>query len=437
MIKEWARTLLVSVFIVGVIAVTAFLSSSFALLIAVIFPMILLITLRPEGSNPSVSVTCDTELIRTEVRKEFDINFNLDLRGPPGIFVLEFPYSSHCSVTTGSNVHVTFCNGSETHRKVTYGVYFLRRGTYPFASVRYKFYPVSGSVKILEGDVPIGLTVEVAPIVRTMQVRLVNLRTEKALPRSIRSVIGPASDEFESIRQYQPGDPYRNINWKATARSASAGNIMVNRYYSEGYESTMVLMDAGFFVQQGSSDENAFEYSVSYALSLSKVLLDYNQEVGISLANPTSRGTQYVLPFSTDPLQFARQLRFFTSSMGEQWHQVDYGLDHDAIVAIKKHYPYVIVTTSLSRLNYAKVVALERSLSPISKKVIVVDILTFGLAARVAGLRPGRTYMENIVLESKKTIHTRVAAYGRLIVWEPVSESIGDIVYRTLREMRM
>ncbi len=314
---------------------------------------------------------------------------------------------------------------------------FLRRGTYVFTSARFKFYPVNGGVKIIEGKAEISMTLEIAPVVRTMQVRLVNLRTEKALPKSIKSVIGPTSDEFESIRQYQPGDPYRNINWKATARSASPGGLLVNRYYSEGYESLLILMDTGYFVQQGSSDENAFEYSVSYALSLSKILLDYGQEVGIGLANPSRGGSQYVIPFASDSLQFARQIRFFTSSMGDQGHHVDYGLDREIILAIKKHYPYVILTTSLSKLNYGKVVSLERSLSTICKKVMVVDILTYGLAARVAGLHPGKTYMDNIVLESKRSMHSRIAAYGRLLVWEPVSQSIGDVVYRTLKEMRM
>src|SRR5690606_6583363 len=46
--------------------------------------------------------------------------------------------------------------------------------------------------------------------------------------------------EFDQIKQYVPGDDYRTLNWKATARR---GQLMVNAYTDERAQSVYCVID--------------------------------------------------------------------------------------------------------------------------------------------------------------------------------------------------
>ena len=48
--------------------------------------------------------------------------------------------------------------------------------------------------------------------------------------------------EFESLREYAPGDAFRTIDWKATARR---GKVMVAQYDVERSQQIVVAVDAG------------------------------------------------------------------------------------------------------------------------------------------------------------------------------------------------
>ncbi|MGB3849239.1 MAG: DUF58 domain-containing protein, partial [Tunicatimonas sp.] len=50
------------------------------------------------------------------------------------------------------------------------------------------------------------------------------------------------NQEFEQIKEYVPGDDYRTINWKATARR---GGLMVNNYQDERSQQVYALIDKG------------------------------------------------------------------------------------------------------------------------------------------------------------------------------------------------
>lgn len=96
--------------------------------------------------------------------------------------------------------------------------------------------------------------------------------------------------EFHAIREYQSGDPFKIINWKATAK---LGKIMSNEYESERKVDVVIVLDAGY---QGAE---VIDYSVRAAASL---MLD-------SLKNGTSFG---LLLSESVPL----------------WARVDYGKRH-------------------------------------------------------------------------------------------------------------
>lgn len=81
--------------------------------------------------------------------------------------------------------------------------------------------------------------------------------------------------EFHAIREYQPGDPLRIINWKATART---GRIMANEYESERKVDVILIVDATY------AGREVFDHLVRAVASLMLDSLNNGTSFGLLLA---------------------------------------------------------------------------------------------------------------------------------------------------------
>ncbi len=98
--------------------------------------------------------------------------------------------------------------------------------------------------------------------------------------------------EFHAVREYQPGDPLRIINWKATARTG--GRIMANEYESERKVDVIFIVDASY------TGSLVFDHLIRAAASLMLNALNNGTSFGLLLAEDvppsgfaltTARGT--------------------------------------------------------------------------------------------------------------------------------------------------
>ncbi|HZT12577.1 MAG TPA: DUF58 domain-containing protein [Candidatus Baltobacteraceae bacterium] len=87
-----------------------------------------------------------------------------------------------------------------------------------------------------------------------------------------------AGTEVESVRDYAPGDPFRAINWKATARR---GRLMSAQYEVERSQNVIVLLDAGRLMTARVGDQRKFDYAVTAALSVSAIAALANDKIGV------------------------------------------------------------------------------------------------------------------------------------------------------------
>lgn len=81
--------------------------------------------------------------------------------------------------------------------------------------------------------------------------------------------------EFHAIREYQPGDPLKIINWKATART---GRIMSNEYESERKVDVIFILDASH------RGREVLDYSVRATASLMLNALNEGTSFGLVLS---------------------------------------------------------------------------------------------------------------------------------------------------------
>lgn len=85
---------------------------------------------------------------------------------------------------------------------------------------------------------------EVHPAFRSRAATELRLTHERVLDVGLRAARGrSAGTEFESLREYQPDDEFRRIDWAATARSA--GRPIVRTYRPERNQTVLLLLDAG------------------------------------------------------------------------------------------------------------------------------------------------------------------------------------------------
>lgn len=84
--------------------------------------------------------------------------------------------------------------------------------------------------------------------------------------------------EPESVREWASGDPFRAINWKASARR---GRVMVAQYEVERTQNVMIVIDAGRLMTPRVDDQRKLDYAVTAGLSVASVAALANDKVGV------------------------------------------------------------------------------------------------------------------------------------------------------------
>ncbi len=146
--------------------------------------------------------------------------------------------------------------------------------------------------------------------------------------------------EFESLREYRPGDDRRSIDWKATARR---GKPFVRQHQPERNQQVIVLLDCGRHMAGESNGRRKLDHAVDAALRLSKVALDQGDLVGVLAFG---RDVKRWLP----PRKGAEQLRAIAQALYQVeavLEESNYGAAMDQAFARGSRRSLVIVLTDL------------------------------------------------------------------------------------------
>lgn len=86
--------------------------------------------------------------------------------------------------------------------------------------------------------------------------------------------------EFEQIKDYVPGDDFRHINWKATARRA---RLMTNVYQEERAQQIVNLIDKGRTMQQSFNGMTYLDDAINASLALSYIAMKREDKAGLGV----------------------------------------------------------------------------------------------------------------------------------------------------------
>jgi len=86
------------------------------------------------------------------------------------------------------------------------------------------------------------------------------------------------SMEFEQIRNYNIGDDYRTLNWKATARK---GELMVNQFQDEKSQQIYSLIDKGRVMKMPFEEMTLLDYAINASLVISNIAIKKGDKSGL------------------------------------------------------------------------------------------------------------------------------------------------------------
>jgi uncharacterized protein (DUF58 family) len=86
--------------------------------------------------------------------------------------------------------------------------------------------------------------------------------------------------EFQSLREYQIGDPIRAIDWRATSRRLKP---IVREYQEERDQQVLLLIDSGYRLHRQEGDYTQFDSAINAALLLSYVALKHDDSVALGV----------------------------------------------------------------------------------------------------------------------------------------------------------
>ena len=104
------------------------------------------------------------------------------------------------------------------------------------------------------------------------------LRSRQIAMERRRSRVRGIGREFESLREYQQGDEYRDICWTAAARR---GKLVTRVYQIERSQTVWIVIDSGRLMRARVGDFSKLDHAVNSALSLAQVALYSGDRVGL------------------------------------------------------------------------------------------------------------------------------------------------------------
>src|SRR5262245_17116598 len=143
-------------------------------------------------------------------------------------------------------------------------------------------------------------------------IRHIEIRTRRTvndvLAGQYESVFRGAGIAFEEVREYQPGDDVRTIDWNVTARM---GHPYVKRYREEREQTVVLLVDASASQAFGTAPRWKNEVAAELCALLAFSAVKNNDKVGVILFTDrvehfvaAAKGSSHVLRLIRDVLYF-------------------------------------------------------------------------------------------------------------------------------------
>jgi uncharacterized protein (DUF58 family) len=164
------------------------------------------------------------------------------------------------------------------------------RGLYQFPGLHAS---VQDQLGLFHATMPLPTPGQIFVVPEVIRLRRVEIRPRRThvYAGQIPARQGGAGVEFYGVREYQPGDPTRWINARATARNPQ--NLFVNQFEQERVADVGLILDARRHSDVRTRDGALFEYAIQAAGALADTFLHRGNRVGLLMYG---RSLDWTLP---------------------------------------------------------------------------------------------------------------------------------------------
>jgi uncharacterized protein (DUF58 family) len=158
-----------------------------------------------------------------------------------------------------------------------------------------------------DGEEGRATTTEILKKIRTLEIKTRGL-VETAFAGDYHSVFKGRGMNFEDVREYQPGDEIRAIDWNVTARM---GTAYIKKFTEERELTVMLVVDVSASGNFGSTSQSKRELAAEVACLLAFSAIRNNDKVGLLLF--TDRVELFIPPKKgrSHTLRLIREILFF------------------------------------------------------------------------------------------------------------------------------
>ncbi|ASJ13481.1 DUF58 domain-containing protein [Thermococcus thioreducens] len=315
---------------------------------------------------------------------------------PPGLELVE-----------GQREHVLSLRPGE-EREIRYRVR-VKRGIHEFNWVRLRYLDPFGFFRV-DRKVDVYSEIVGVPII-----------TDVPTPYSTRGTkitVGPLPSprvgegvEFHAIRDYQPGDPLKIINWKATART---GRIMANEYESERKVDVVFIVDASY------TGTLVFDHLIRATASLMLNALNNGTSFGLLLAEDVPLWIRV----DYGKRHFFKCIDFLSTAKPDKNNMIAYQVEH----LIKARFPPKAQLLYFSPLLTEESREALKIMARYGYNVVVISPNPY--TAVEPKSREEELAVKLLTLQ-RKAVLMNMSAYGIIIDWDvrkPLEAAIAEVV---------
>jgi len=212
--------------------------------------------------------------------------------------------------------------------------------------------------------------------------------------------------DFESLREYQPGDEFRNICWTATARR---GKHVTKLFQVERSQAVWLVMDAGRLLRARVGELSKLDFSVNAALSLAQIALYSGDRVGLLVYG---RDIQQRVGLGRG-LPHLRIILETLASAREETGEADHLRAASALMQMQKQRALIIWITDLADTSMTPVV-IESASQILSKHLLLFTVIAQPDLQELAGRYPQDEREMFEVAAAQELVQRREAMIGRV-----------------------
>jgi uncharacterized protein (DUF58 family) len=205
--------------------------------------------------------------------------------------------------------------------------------------------------------------------------------------------------EFESLREYQRGDEFRNICWTATARR---GKHVTKLFQVERSQAVWIVMDAGRLLRARVGHLSKLDLSVNAALSLAQIALYSGDRVGLIVYG---RGIQQRVGLGRG-LAHMRAILEALASAHEEVAEADHLRAASVLLQLQKQRSLIIWVTDLADTSMTPDVV-ESASQILSKHLLLFTVIAQTDLQELAGKTPEDAEEMYEVVAAQEMVHRR------------------------------